>query len=81
MIRKPENIRTLHETFKRYGYGKIFTHGDLTSNPCIDLSAYNPLYEAHAYANFNWDREKLKANLNRDTTHCCPSPLIPDNTK
>jgi len=40
-IRKPENIRTLHETFKKYGYSRIFTEDDLTSNPCIIWSYVN----------------------------------------
>ncbi len=34
-IRKPENIRTLHETLKKYGYKKIFSEDDFTSNPCM----------------------------------------------
>lgn len=40
-IRKPENIRTLHETFKKYGYSKIFSEDDLTSNPCMIWSYIN----------------------------------------
>lgn len=40
-IRKPENIRTLHETFKKYGYSKIFSEYDLTSNPCMIWSYIN----------------------------------------
>jgi len=40
-IRKPENIRTLHETFKKYGYSKIFSDYDLTSNPCMIWSYIN----------------------------------------
>ena len=40
-IRKPANIRTLHETFKKYGYSKIFSEYDLTSNPCMIWSYIN----------------------------------------
>lgn len=40
-IRKPENIQTLHETFKKYGYGKIFSEYDLSSNPCMIWSYIN----------------------------------------
>jgi hypothetical protein len=40
-IRKPENIRTLHETFKKYGYSKLFSDYDLTSNPCMIWSYIN----------------------------------------
>lgn len=40
-IRKPENIRTLHETFKKYGYSKVFSAYDLTSNPCMIWSYIN----------------------------------------
>jgi hypothetical protein len=40
-IRKPENIRTLHETFKKYGYSKIFSDYDLSSNPCMIWSYIN----------------------------------------
>jgi len=40
-IRKPENIWTLHETFKKYGYTKIFSDYDLTSNPCMIWSYIN----------------------------------------
>ena len=40
-IRKPENIRTLHETFKRYGYSRIFSEDDLSSNPCMIWSYIN----------------------------------------
>lgn len=183
-IRKPENIQTLHETFKKYGYSKIFSGYDLTSNPCmiwsyinkpcstlidsliitypqsdkspkyykefwnrrkterndttvylilkevkdellsknrltfndqltndtiynlikirfkkpgneeeatdnfnylakvgLNLSAYNVLYETVWYENFTWDREKLKGKLKTDTTYCCSSPIIADDTK
>ncbi len=40
-IRNPENIRTVHETFKKYGYSKIFSDYDLTSNPCMIWSYVN----------------------------------------
>lgn len=40
-IRKPENIRILHETFKKYGYSKLFLEDDLTSNPCMIWSYVN----------------------------------------
>jgi hypothetical protein len=40
-IRKPENIRTLHETFKKYGYSKVFSDYDLSSNPCMIWSYIN----------------------------------------
>jgi hypothetical protein len=40
-IRKPENIRTVHETFKKYGYTNIFSDNDLTSNPCMIWSYIN----------------------------------------
>ena len=40
-IREPENIRTLHETFKKYGYSKIFSDYDLTTNPCMIWSYIN----------------------------------------
>lgn len=40
-IRKPENIRTLHETFKKYGYTKIFTDYHLSSSPCMIWSYIN----------------------------------------
>jgi hypothetical protein len=39
--REPKNIRTLHETFKKYGYSKIFSEYDLTSNPCMIWSYIN----------------------------------------
>ena len=183
-IRKPENIRTLHETFKKYGYAKIFSDYDLTSNPCmiwsyinkpcstlidsliltypqsdksskyfmefwerrkseqndttvfvvlkeikkelisksrlsynekltndtiynllrikfkqpdteteatdnfnyltkigLNLSAYNLLYEAYWYQDMSWDKDKLKKRLKTDTTCCCSSPVIVDDTK
>lgn len=40
-IRKPANIRTLHETFKKYGYSRIFSDYDLSSNPCMIWSYIN----------------------------------------
>ena len=40
-IRNPENIRTLHETFKKYGYSEIFSHDDLTANTCMIWSYIN----------------------------------------
>jgi hypothetical protein len=183
-IRKPENIRALHETFKKYGYNDLFSEYDLTSSPCmiwsyinkpcsilidsliitypqsersskyykefwdrrkleqndtavyailkeikdelinknqltfndnltndtifnllrikfkqpdneqeatenfdylrkvgLNLSAYNLLYETVTYEKFNWDKEKLKERLKKDTTDCCPTPIIVDNTK
>ena len=40
-IRKPENIRTLHETFKKYGYSKIFSNYELDSCPCMIWSYIN----------------------------------------
>jgi hypothetical protein len=183
-VTKPENMRTLHETFKKYGYSKIFSDFDLTSNPCmiwsyinkpcstlidsliitypqadkspkyyrefwdrrkaeqndttvyailkevkvelinknrvtfndrltndtiynllrikfkqpdneteatdnfnyltkvgLNLSAYNLLYETIWYENFKWDVDKLKEKLKTDTSDCCPSPIIVDDTK
>lgn len=76
-IRKPDNIRTLHETFKKYGYNKIFSDDDLTSNPCMIWSYINKpcstlidsliLTYSHAdmspkyYKEF-WDRRKSEQN-------------------
>lgn len=40
-IRKPENIRMVHETFKKFGYINIFSDYDLTSNPCMIWSYIN----------------------------------------
>src|SRR5688572_12596853 len=33
-IRDPKNIRTIHETIKKYGYTKLFDDSDLTSDYC-----------------------------------------------
>lgn len=33
-IRKPENIKITHETFKKYGYKNLFSENDLNQNPC-----------------------------------------------
>ncbi|MBS1979277.1 MAG: hypothetical protein JST46_18045 [Bacteroidetes bacterium] len=79
-IRKPENIRTLHETFKKYGYSKIFSDYDLSSNPCMIWSyinkpcstlidslilTYPQSDKAPKYYKEFWDRRKAEQN---DTT-------------
>jgi hypothetical protein len=79
-IRKPENIRTLHETFKKYGYSKVFSDYDLSSNPCMIWSYINKpcstlidsLILTHAQADNSpkyfrefWARRKAEQN---DTT-------------
>jgi hypothetical protein len=79
-IRKPENIRTLHETFKKYGYSKIFSDYDLTKNPCMIWSyinkpcstlidslilTYPQADESPKYYREFWDRRKAEQN---DTT-------------
>ena len=33
-IRKPENIKIAHETFKKYGYRNLFSESDLNQTPC-----------------------------------------------
>ena len=40
-IRRPENIRTLHETLKKFGYDNIISDDDLNSNPCMIWSYVN----------------------------------------
>lgn len=79
-IRKPENIRTLHETFKKYGYSKIFSDSELTSNPCMIWSyinkpcttlidsliiTYPPADNSPKYYREFWNRRKAEQN---DTT-------------
>ena len=79
-IRKPENLRTLHETFKKYGYSKIFSDYQLTSNPCMIWSyinkpcltlidsliiTYPQVDKSPKYYREFWDRRKAEQN---DTT-------------
>lgn len=40
-IRKPENIRTAHETLKKFGYLKIFSADELATGPCMIWSYIN----------------------------------------
>ena len=44
-------------------------------------SAYNLLFENHAYQNINWDRDQLLKNLKSDTVRCCPQTWIIDDSK
>jgi hypothetical protein len=46
----------------------------------LNLSAYNLLYETVWYESFKWNKEKLKEKLKTNTTYCCPSPIIIDDT-
>jgi hypothetical protein len=79
-IRKPENILTLHETFKKYGYSKIFSDYHLSSNPCMIWSyinkpcstlidslilTYFQADKSPKYYREFWDRRKAERN---DTT-------------
>ncbi len=79
-VRKPENIRTLHETFKKYGYNKLFSDEELTSNPCMIWSyinkpcstlidslilTYPESADATKYYKEFWERRKIEQN---DTT-------------
>ena len=79
-IRKPENIRTLHETLKKYGYRNVFSEDELTSNPCMLWSyinrpcaniidslilTYPDIARAPEYYKEFWNRRKREQN---DTT-------------
>ncbi len=47
----------------------------------LHASAYNLLFESTLYENIKWDREKLKQGLKKDTSKCCPTPIVEDNSK
>lgn len=34
-LRRPENLKMIHETFKKIGYDKLISEYELTSNPCL----------------------------------------------
>ena len=34
-LRQPENLKTIHETFKKIGYNQLISNDQLMSNPCI----------------------------------------------
>ncbi len=76
-LRKPENLRMIHETFKKIGYKNLVSEEELNSNPCLLWSYINkPLnqiidsliitfnkdtIESKYYREF-WERRKNEQN-------------------
>ncbi|MBD98889.1 MAG: hypothetical protein CMO34_03520 [Verrucomicrobia bacterium] len=54
---------------------------DFLKNIGLHLSAYNVLNEKHTYQKVEWNKDELEKQLKTDTTNCCPTPWIKDDTK
>jgi hypothetical protein len=76
-LRRPENLKMLHETFKKIGYDNLISDYELTANPCMIWSYINrpcneladsllityelDSIESKYYREF-WERRKLEGN-------------------